>query len=374
MLQRSNPEIMATATAEIGPVDTSFAALDPAQEEAAALLDGVREALRTAPEPRRARTWIGKVRSRWSPPAEPVEGLYLWGGVGRGKTYLMDWLAASQPPAGTRRLHFHHFMREIHEGLAGLPRQPDPLEVLAEGLCRDMRLLCLDEFVVTDITDAMILYGLLRALFARGLTLVTTSNTHPDELYLNGLQRQSFLPAIALLKRHCRVFELDGGTDYRRRTLEQAGVYFLTSDPETDAELEHYFGQLTAGHVETAASLEVNHREIPVVRLGKDVVWFDFDALCDTPRATADYIEIAREYHTVLLSGVPVLNAARASAARRFLHLIDEFYDRRVKLVLSAEVPLEGLYAGDLRDFPHERLQSRLTEMQSHEYLGARGR
>lgn len=374
MLQRSNPEIMATATAHLESAETSFVAFDPAQEEAAALLEGVRRALQAAPEPRRARGWIGKVRSRWSPPTEPVKGLYLWGGVGRGKTYLMDWFAASPPLEGTRRLHFHHFMREIHEGLAQLPRQPDPLDVLADRLCQEMRLLCLDEFVVTDITDAMILYGLLRALFARGLTLVTTSNTHPEELYLNGLQRQSFLPAIALLKQHTRVFELDGGTDYRLRTLEQAGVYFLTSDADTEAELELYYNQLTAGHVEAARSLEINHREIPVVRLGKDVVWFDFRALCDTPRAAADYIEIAREYHTVLLSGVPVLGASNHSAARRFLHLIDELYDRRVKLVLSADAPLEQLYAGDLRDFPCERLQSRLTEMQSHEYLGARGR
>ena len=365
---------MAIETAELVSFATPFAPFDRAQEEVAGILMELHRDLVSAPSRKHSRSWFGKMQSRWSPPPAPVAGLYLWGGVGRGKTYVMDWFVEALPLTGKRRLHFHHFMREIHEGLTRLPRQPDPLEVLAEQLCREMRLLCLDEFVVTDITDAMILYGLLRALFARGVTLVTTSNTHPEELYLNGLQRQSFLPAIELLKQHTRVFELDGGTDYRLRTLEQAGVYFLTSNPETEAELERYYNQLTAGHVEAAQTLEINQREIPVVRLGKDVVWFDFQALCDTPRATADYIEIAREYHTVLLSGVPVFSGRHHSAARRFLHLVDELYDRRVKLVLSAEAPLDRLYAGGLHDFPYERLKSRLTEMQSRDYLGSRGR
>ena len=353
----------------------SFAAFDRVQGEAARLLGDLHQQLLAAPAPNRpAQGWVGKLRSRWAAPVQPLPGLYLWGGVGRGKTYVMDWFVDELPWSGKRRVHFHHFMREVHEALAGLPKQANPLELVADQLCRGLRVLCLDELVVEDITDAMILHGLLRALFERGVTLVTTSNTAPDALYANGLQRQSFVPAIELLKTHTRVFELDAGTDYRLRTLEQAGVYFLTSDPRTPEGLEGYFRQLTGGHAVPARAIEVNHRTIPVVKLGKDVAWFDFRALCDTPRATADYIEIAREFHTVLLSGVPVLRAKYHSAARRFLHLVDEFYDRRVKLVLSAEAPVDGLYAGGLHNFPFERLQSRLTEMQSHDYLGSCGR
>ncbi len=375
MLHRSNRGTMTSLSAQNPPPAIPFAAFDPAQAEAAGLLLKLHGRLLSAPrQSPRPRKWLRKVRSRWSVPVQPITGLYLWGGVGRGKTYVMDWFVDELPMAGKRRLHFHHFMREIHEGLAGLPRQPNPLEVLADQICSEMRVLCLDEFVVTDITDAMILDGLLRALLRHGVTLVTTSNTHPDELYRHGLQRQRFLPAIELLKTHTQVYELDGGTDYRLRTLEQAGVYFLTTDAATDAGMERYFHQLTAGHVEKARSLQVNHRLIPLVRLGKDVAWFDFRALCDTPRATADYIEIAREFHTVLISDIPLLTDQYFSAARRFLHLVDEFYDRRVKLVVSAAVPLGELYAGGLNDFPFERLLSRLTEMQSHDYLASRGR
>jgi len=286
----------------------------------------------------------------------------------------MDWFVDELPLPGKRRVHFHHFMREVHDELAGLPRQPDPLEVLADRRCRETRVLCLDEFVVTDITDAMLLHGLLRAFFFRGLTLVTTSNSPPRELYRNGLQRQLFLPAIDLLERHTRVFELDGGSDYRLRTLTSAGVYFVSDGEVHDASLTEYFDRLSGGHHERAGSLEVNGRQVPVRRLGTDVVWFDFQVLCGGARATSDYIEIAREFHTVLLSDVPVLTPDQDAAARRFLHLVDELYDRRVKLIVSAAAPLDGLYPGGLHDFAHERLVSRLTEMQSTEYLGAAGR
>jgi len=286
----------------------------------------------------------------------------------------MDWFVDALPLPGKRRVHFHHFMREVHEELAGLPRQPDPLDVLAERCCRQTRVLCLDEFVVTDITDAMLLYGLLRAFFARGLTLVTTSNTPPRDLYRNGLQRQLFVPAIDLLERHTRVFELDGGSDYRLQTLTAAGVYFAAEGCEDEAALADYFDRLTGGHHEPAETLDINGRRVPVRRLGTDVVWFDFEVLCGGARAISDYIEIAREFHTLLLSGVPVLTAGRDAAARRFLHLVDELYDRRVKLILSADVPLEDLYPGGLHDFAHERLLSRLTEMQSKGYLASAGR
>lgn len=296
-------------------------------------------------------------------------GLYLWGGVGRGKTFLMDWFFDTLPLAPKRRLHFHHFMRGIHDAMTHLPKQPDPLEVVADQWRREVRLLCLDELVVTDIADAMILHRLLRALFSRGLILVTTSNSHPQDLYRNGLQRALFLPAIDLIERHTRVFELDGGSDYRLRALRKGGVYF---DPKSgEGQLADCFARLTGGHAESAGQISLNGRAFPVRRLGTDVIWFDFDALCGTPRSVSDYIEIAREYHTLLLSGVPVLSPEREAPARRFVHLVDELYDQRVKLVLWAETPVERLYRGGIPQFPHERLLSRLIEMQSSDYLAA---
>jgi cell division protein ZapE len=349
---------------------SDFAPFDPAQAEAAALLRDLHLAL-VADPPRPPPGLLGRWMARRRLPPDPVLGLYLWGGVGRGKTHLMDWFVDALPLPGKRRVHFHHFMHHIHAAMAHLPKQPDPLDVLAQREAARTRVLCLDEFVVSDITDAMILYGLLRALFARGVTLVTTSNTTPQALYRNGLQRQRFVPAIDLLERHTRVFELDGGTDYRLRTLTQGGAYFVSEEGAADAELAACFERLTAGHERHRSTYEVNGREVPVRRIAADVAWFDFDALCGGPRATADYIEIAQEFHTVLLSGLPVLTPRHDAAARRLLHLIDEFYDRRVKLIVAAAAPVDGLYPGGLQDFAHARLLSRLTEMQSLEYLAA---
>jgi len=371
-----NPTTRITLANFVDP-ETGFAAYDPVQAEAARRLAALHVVLLARP-PRAVASGpglLGRIRSRIggaAPEITPVKGLYLWGGVGRGKTYLMDWFAEALPLPGKRRLHFHHFMRDLHEELAGLPRQPDPLELVAERLCQDLRVLCLDEFVVTDITDATLLHGLLRAFFRRGVTLVTTSNTPPDLLYLNSLQRPLFLPAIALLKEHTEVFELDGGEDYRLRTLREEGVYHHAGE-EGDAEthLEAAFRRLLGGHHEDPPLLHVNGRDIPARRLGPDLAWFDFEVLCGGPRAAADYIEIAREFHTILLSGVPRLTLGQDAAARRFLHLVDELYDRRVKLILSAAVPLEELYSGQLHDFAHERLISRLVEMQSTAYLAA---
>jgi cell division protein ZapE len=346
---------------------------DAAQAEAASMLRDLHLALCATPQRRRRQGLMRRWISRSRPPADPVRGLYLWGGVGRGKTHLMDWFADGLPLPGKRRVHFHHFMHDIHEAMAHLPRQPDPLEVLAEREAARTRVLCLDELVVSDITDAMILHGLLRALFARQVTLVTTSNAPPRSLYRNGLQRQRFVPAIELLERHTRVFELDGGTDYRLRTLASAGVYFLDADGVGEAELAACFDRLTGGRVLPEKTYRVNDRLIPVRGLGSDVVWFDFDSLCGGPRATADYIEIAREFHTVLLSRVPMLTPGQDAAARRLLHLVDELYDRRVKLILSAATSLDAIYPGGLHDFAHARLLSRLTEMQSPVYLAAAG-
>lgn len=345
-----------------------FHALDEAQGRAARLLKDLHDRLTGAEDAPRLGL-LTRLVWRASRRHDPVPGLYIWGGVGRGKTYLMDWFVDGLPLPGKRRLHFHHFMRDLHGAMSRLPKQPDPLDVVADQWRREVSVLCLDEFVVTDIADAMILHRLLRALFARGVTLVATSNTRPRELYRNGLQRALFLPAIDLLERHTRVLELDGGTDYRLRTLTCGGVYFDSASG--DGQIADYFNRLSGGRAQTAGILKVNGRSFPVRRLGMDIVWCDFDALCGTPRSTLDYIEIAREYHTVLLSEVPLLGRVNEAAARRFVHLVDELYDQRVKLVLSARAPLDGLYSGGIHEYPHERLLSRLIEMQSVEYLAA---
>ncbi len=351
-------------------VPSTFQPRDDAQRLARERLLALHQILERTPPRLPRRGFMGRIQQRLLGPPNPVCGLYLWGGVGRGKTCLMDWFVDDLRLPGKRRVHFHHFMRDVHEAMARLPKQPDPLEVVADRLREEVRVLCLDEFLVADITDAMLLHGLLRALFARGMTLVTTSNTPPCALYRNGLQRQQFLPAIALIERHTEVLELDGALDYRLQTLSRAGV-FVRDDAEGEACLAADFEQLTGGHHLQAEVFSVNGRSFPVRGLGTDVIWLDFDALCATARSTADYIEIAREFHTVLLSGVPQLGPRHEASARRFLHLVDELYDRRVKLVLSAAAPLESLYLGGLIDFAHERLLSRLTEMQSVEYLAA---
>ena len=297
---------------QTAPAPAGFTALDPIQAEAAYLLLGLHRELLERPAPLRAgplRRLLGRVTcNEGRRGSRPVPGIYLWGGVGRGKTYLMDWFVDELTLPGTRRLHFHHFMRAVHGAMSCLPKIPDPLQVVADQWRREVRVLCLDELVVTDIADAMILHRLLDALFTRGVTLVTTSNARPRDLYRSGIQRASFLPAIDLLEQHTRVFELDAGVDYRLRTLDQAGVW-LGAGAETDPMAE-CFERLTGGHVEPVDQFEANGRAFAVRRLGTDVVWFDFDALCGTPRSTADYIEIARDYHTLLLSDLPPLTPA----------------------------------------------------------------
>ena len=350
--------------------DSDFVPLDPVQAEAFRLLGDLQRTLLEAPPRAQAGGWLRRLKYRITPAPAPVTGLYLWGGVGRGKTHLMDHFFSRLTLASKRREHFHRFMRAIHEALHLLPPQPDPLIVIADQLARETRLLCLDEFVVTDIADAMLLHGLLHALFEREVTLVTTSNTSPEHLYRDGLQRQRFLPAIELLKRHTRVFELDAGTDYRLRT-RSTGVDSGESDLDAALRPHRHFDELAPDSPSQSGTLLINRRHIPLRRLATGVAWFDFAALCDTPRSTADYIEIAREFHTVMLSDVPVLTPQRGSAARRFLHLVDVFYDSKVRLILSTHTPLEELFQGGLPELMRERLQSRLVEMQSREYQRA---
>mgnify|MGYP003385596905 CR=1 FL=1 len=307
-------------------------------------------------------------------PVDPVKGLYFWGGVGRGKTYLMDAFYDSLPFEQKLRVHFHRFMQRVHRELNLLDGEKNPLNSIAEKLAGEARVICFDEFFVSDITDAMILGGLFEQLFARGVTLVATSNIVPDGLYKDGLQRSRFLPAIALINQHTEVVNVDGGVDYRLRALEQAELYHFPLDEEADKSLARSFTGLNPDveHVRCDQALEIEGRSIVARRVSDDVAWFDFNELCDGPRSQNDYIELAREFQAVLVSNIPQMTTDTDDLARRFINLVDEFYDRSVKLVVSAEVSLEQLYAGNKLGFEFERTQSRLLEMQSHDYL-ARG-
>ncbi len=316
---------------------------------------------------------MGKL-SRWfgGQEPEPVKGLYLWGGVGRGKTYLMDTFYDSLPFDDKLRIHFHRFMQRVHAELKRLAGTKNPLDEVAKRFAENTRIICFDEFFVTDITDAMILGGLFEKLFALNVTLVATSNIEPDRLYENGLQRQRFLPAIKLINRHTEVLNIDGGVDYRLRALEQAELYHSPLDEESTRSLERSFAALTPEHgtVETDGSIEINDRQIAYVRCCDGILWCEFAALCDGPRSQNDYIELARLYKTVLIANVPVLGPDQDDQARRFINLIDEFYDSGVKVIITAAAPMDELYQGQRLQFEFQRTLSRLVEMQSTEYLG----
>jgi cell division protein ZapE len=301
-------------------------------------------------------------------------GIYLWGGVGRGKTFLMDLFFSTLDYQPKKRIHFHRMMSNVHSRLheiANTGAIENPLEQVAADIAKDAQVLCFDEFFVSDIGDAMILGRLLDAFFRHGVTLVTTSNSHPSALYPDGLQRQRFLPAIDALLQHTEVIELDAGTDYRLRLFARAGTYLVSPGDAADKELNGYFAGIASGDVREAHDIEVLGRSIRTKRCGKGVVWFDFMEICDGPRSQEDYIEIARWYPTVIISDVPVLTAELENAARRFVALVDEFYDRKVKLVLSAAAPAESLYQGKRLEFEFQRTSSRLTEMQQEKYLHA---
>lgn len=300
---------------------------------------------------------------------KPVLGLYFWGGVGRGKTYLMDTFYDTLPFERKMRAHFHRFMQRVHRELKSLAGQKNPLAIVADRIADEARVICFDEFFVSDITDAMILAGLFERLFERKVVLVATSNIVPDGLYKDGLQRARFLPAIALIKENVQVVNVDGGVDYRLRALEQAELYHHPLDDEAELSLQKSFRSLAPEQAESDPLLEIEGREIRARFVADDVAWFDFVELCDGPRSQYDYIEIARVFHAVVVSNVPVMGAGRDDQARRFINMVDEFYDRNVKLVLSAAAPLEALYSGGRLDFEFERTQSRLLEMQSTEYL-----
>lgn len=337
---------------------------DPAQRKAVEHLDAIHRALTAAPAQRRRWWSIGPAQEERATP----KGLYLWGTVGRGKTLLVDLFYDCLPPAIRRRQHFHSFMREVHAELKALKQVQDPLTVIAKKWASTLKVLCLDEFHVTDITDAMLLARLLETLFDRGVVLVTTSNEVPDQLYRGGLQRERFLPAIALLKEHLTVLELSGATDYRLRTLEQAAVYYVPDDARARAALHAQFEALTL-QAPVAGTTLLDERPLAVLGDADGVLWCEFEALCGGPRGTLDYIELGRCFHTLMLSGVPVMHEEQNDAARRFVNLLDELYDRNVNLLVSAAAEPAGLYDGQRLAAIFRRTISRLTEMQSHEYL-----
>jgi len=368
---------------------------DPAQQDALRELDRIHAALLAPDE----RGLLSKLFGKDD--ATAPRGLYLWGGVGRGKTFLIDLFFDALPMQdvaaegrtdvplprsgrggdrpqrgrwgegidGKRRTHFHRFMREVHEQLRAHAGERDPLAVIAKQWRQSLRVLVLDEFFVSDIGDAMLLARLLERLFAEGVVLVTSSNAAPGELYKDGLQRARFLPAIALIERHCVVVHLDSPQDYRLRALTRSPVYRAPLDAGSDAWLAARWRELTQGCPHADGPLVVDGREIAVRGLAEGFAWFDFAALCEGPRGTADYIEIAQEFHTVLLGGIPRMDAQRDDAARRFVHLVDELYDRHVNFVCTADALPVDLYAGERLRGAFERTASRLIEMQSADYL-----
>lgn len=316
-------------------------------------------------------TWRLSLKAKFSPKSTvpDIQGIYFWGGVGRGKTYLVDTFYECLPFDDKMRVHFHRFMHRVHQDLKTFSKQSDPLKLVAKKLAKETRIICFDEFFVSDITDAMILGTLMEELFASGIVLVATSNIEPDGLYKNGLQRARFLPAIELINQHTRVINVDSGTDYRMRTLEQAEIYHYPLDKAAQQNLDSYFAKLAPDHHGETTSIEIEGRHIRVMKKAEDVVMFDFLDLCDGPRSQTDYIELSKEFHTVLLANVMQMDESKDDIARRFIAMVDEFYERKVKLIISAEVKAEELYSNGRLSFEFQRCLSRLQEMQSRDYL-----
>ncbi|MGQ5797727.1 cell division protein ZapE [Serratia sp. IR-2025] len=348
---------------------------DEVQRRAVTQLDRIYQALLQKPA---ASAPAGGLRGKLSrllgkggdtAPQRPVQGLYMWGGVGRGKTWLMDMFFHSLPGDRKMRLHFHRFMLRVHEELTELQGRENPLEIVADGFKAETDVLCFDEFFVSDITDAMLLATLLQALFARGITLVATSNIPPDDLYRNGLQRARFLPAIDLINEYCDVMNVDAGIDYRLRTLTQAHLYLTPLSDQTRETLDRMFVKLAGKAGEDAPVLQINHRPLQAIRSVDGVLAVDFHTLCEEARSQLDYIALSRLYHSVILYNVQVMGPLKENTARRFLALVDEFYERHIKLVIGAEASMFEIYQGVQLNFEFQRCLSRLQEMQSEEYL-----
>lgn len=301
----------------------------------------------------------------------PPQGVYMWGGVGRGKTWLMDQFYDSVPFRRKTRMHFHHFMQHVHRELNKLSGQQNPLEIVADQIYQDAVVICFDEFFVSNVTDAMILSDLFQKLFKRGITLVATSNIAPDGLYKNGIHRDRFLPTIEMVKQNCAILNVDAGVDYRLRVLKQAQLFKHPLNAEHQDWMQERFNALTQTQTISHAPITINQRQVETVAHTEDVLWCEFADLCLKPRSPADFIEIANIYNTVLVSNIPHLNDYLADGTRRFIYLVDEFYDRGVKLLLTSEDSIIHIYDGEKLAFEIERTRSRLLEMQSDDYLNS---
>jgi cell division protein ZapE len=307
--------------------------------------------------------------SRWLNRQQPVRGLYLWGGTGRGKTYLVDCLYECLPFQAKHRIHFHRFMRDIHQDMKALPKTSNPLSLVAKNLSARIRVLCLDEFHVHDIADAMIMGGLLKAMFDNHITLVATSNIPVSELYMNGLQRERFMPAINLLQQHCEEFDIGSGIDYRFRELRKTGAYHTLAGEDGTIFLQNHLAALAPCPPKHNRAITINRRPIQYVALADDVIWFEFQELCNTPRSASDYIEIAQQFHTVFLANVAPMGEGQDDIAKRFMHLVDALYDHHVKLITTAETAPAELYHGRRLVTAFRRTVSRLVEMDTDGYL-----
>ena len=349
-------------------LDSGNFTFDQSQRDAVEHTQALYEAL--VSDERASNNILNNLFSRFSgDPARRIKGLYFWGGVGRGKTWIIDTFYDCLPFEEKMRMHFNRFMRMVHRELKALADIQDPLTAVAKNISETARVICFDEFHVSDITDAMLLGGLFKALFEQGVTLVTTSNEHPDKLYWDGLQRERFLPAIALLHQYTRIINVDEGTDYRLRYLDKAEIYHHPLDERADVMLLENFQHIAPDAGNEKSTILIEHRQIETVQCADGVVWFDFPAICDGPRGPGDYIEIGRLYQTVLISRVPQMDESQNDLAKRFITLVDEFYDRNVKLILSAATTPENLYIGKRLARPFKRTISRLIEMQTHDYL-----
>jgi len=346
--------------------DTEFEP-DEAQEQAVQHLQRLFEQLVThAPK---KPGWLTRVGLTKATNVVPVQGLYFWGGVGRGKTYLVDMFYDCLPFEQKLRMHFHRFMQRVHAERKELHQQSDPLVTIGKGFASKTRIICFDEFVVHDVADAVILARLMKVLFDEGVTLVATSNVEPVNLYAGGLQRDLFLPAIDLIYQFTEVVNLDSGIDYRLRFLDKAEIYFHPVDAHAKQGMLHNFANLAPDAGVDNATINIEGRVLHSIKRADGVIWFDFAELCDGPRSQNDYIELALCFHSILLSHVPVLDRQKEDQARRFINLVDVFYDHNVKLILSAEVPAEQIYQGTRNAFEFQRTLSRIQEMQSHDYL-----
>lgn len=328
---------------------------DSAQKKLLVELDRLQEKVTI-----RSRSWFTK---------KPLDGLYIYGSVGSGKTQLMDIFFQSLETSNKVRLHFHRFMQNLHNDMNRMTRQEDPIKRIVEKLARKADVLCFDEFFVEDIGDAMMLARFLDRLFEVGIPLVATSNIHPEFLYEGGLHRDRFYPAIESIKKHCQIYELKTSQDYRLRNLEQEKIQLISGSKETDEILSKHFNSLAQGEIKLAQAIEILGRNINTKKISQGVAWFYFNEICEGPRSSKDYIEISKEFHTLLISDIPLLTESKENETRRFIALIDECYERKVNLIISSEKNIKEIYSGSKLLKPIERTLSRLEEMKSREFL-----